>query len=53
MKEAKTCRNLVSGHSDEKNEQYMDVLKEEIPVEDMDGQVIYNSELCRVHVKEG
>ena len=37
MKAAMTCRNLITEHSDEMNEQYMERLKEEIPVEDLDG----------------
>lgn len=53
MKEAKTCRNLVRDHEEPTNEQYMDMLKEEIPVEDLDGQVIFDSDIFHVQVKEG
>ena len=31
----------------------MDVLKEEIPTEDLDGQTIFDSDLFRVEVKPG
>lgn len=31
----------------------MDILKNEIPSEDLDGVPIYDSDMCRVQVEEG
>ena len=37
MKEAKICRNLIAKHSEPANQYFMDILKAEIPTEDLDG----------------
>ena len=52
-KQAKICRNLVQDHADPSNEQYMAILQEEIPGEDLEGQTIFSSNLFKPQVKPG
>ena len=51
-KEVKTCRNFVRKYSQDSNERYMDILKLEIPSEDLDGQAILNSDLFHFKLKD-
>ena len=52
-KEVSICRNLVSAHRNGFNQQYMDVLAEEIPSEDLDGMTIFSHDYFRMDLREG
>ena len=44
---------MILSQTEDDNKKFMDVLKDEIPTEDLDGVVIYDSDMCRVQVEEG
>lgn len=51
--EVSLCRNLIAGHTNGFNKQFMDILEAEIPSEDLDGDTIHTSKAFMVDVKKG
>jgi len=51
--EVSICQNLISNNTTGFNKEFMDVLKKEIPTEDLDGDTIHTSRAFMVEVKKG
>ena len=53
MKEVNICRNTVKFYRNEKNSAFLDILEQEIPEVDLEGQTIYDNEFFALKIKEG
>ena len=50
MKQVCICHDLISNHRHEKNSEYLDLLQQEMPKTDLDGQQIFISKAMKAEV---